>query len=911
MKAWKRIISLLLTLTITGSLIAVPAAAEETGTESAREQSVTTLLASDRTEEAAVPDGQTNPSAEAALSVGDVTNTPESTPDESAAPDQKDGEAVCVHQWLEWRVEAGCTRAGAVFQNCKLCGEQEKLARLEPLGHKYESSVTRQPTAYGAGLRTYTCTVCGKRYTEEIAQLTEEGSSSTEAGFSGNVQQKECEHLHRTVTNSEAATCTQEGRLLSRCLDCGTEGLVMTVIPKLDHSYTSTVTKEATETSEGIRTYTCTVCRNSYTEKLPMLTAAQHQGAWTSGLSSVSKLSKDEITALLAKYPTTMPNVVFDEKPNCTAPYSTGTVNSTALNAAADRLNALRQLAGLKPVTLDQEWCDLAQYGAVILGELGDLNHTPKKPADMDSSFYKKAYTATSTSNLYGGEKLTATPDGFMDDSDASNVSRVGHRRWQLNPDAVKVGFGYVDNGAGYRKFTCERVFSSGERSTAQNTDYDFIGWPASGNFPSDTSSFTGTTAWSVSLNPQRFAQPKLSDLTVTIQRESDGRIWTLSGSYSAADSGAYLNVNNGSYGSGYCIIFRPDGVSRYDGVYTVSIDGLRTKQGAAVENFTYEVDFFETSADQAEESKTTPVTETDPDGSVTVTETQANGGIIKTTTTTNGTTATVTTDAHGSVTTASSTVSATAARSGQTVTLPLGSVTAASDSASALKINVTLPAGSSSIRVEFPVKNAGSGTVVVLVNRDGTETIVPTTQRTQNGVSVKLEGSATVKIVDNTKQFSDVPSSNVFYHEIRSMSARNIMVGKTSKTFDLYANVTLNQIANVAGRISGAVSVADYAGGVNWARGKGLSTGDQPAARGDVLKALYIAAGSPRVSDQGQLDKFTDGSSVSAELLNAALWAVESGVLKGNLDGTLELSAHVTRGQTAAFAGRALDFMA
>lgn len=136
-------------------------------------------------------------------------------------------------------------------------------------------------------------------------------------------------------------------------------------------------------------------------------------------------------------------------------------------------------------------------------------------------------------------------------------------------------------------------------------------------------------------------------------------------------------------------------------------------------------------------------------------------------------------------------------------------------------------------------------------------------------------------------------------------------MVGKTGKTFDLYANVTRNQIANVAGRISGAVSVTDYAGGIRWAEGRALPTGDQPAARADVLKALYIAADSPQVSDQGQLDKFTDGSSVSAELLNAVLWAVESGVLKGNSDGTLGLNAHVTRGQTAAFAGRALSFMA
>ena len=36
-----------------------------------------------------------------------------------------------------------------------------------------------------------------------------------------------------------------------------------------DHNYTSKVTKSATCTDEGIKTFTCSVCGDSYTEKIP------------------------------------------------------------------------------------------------------------------------------------------------------------------------------------------------------------------------------------------------------------------------------------------------------------------------------------------------------------------------------------------------------------------------------------------------------------------------------------------------------------------------------------------------------------------------------------------------------------------------------------------------------------------
>ena len=178
----------------------------------------------------------------------------------------------------------------------------------------------------------------------------------------------------------------------------------------------------------------------------PVTAAGGASGYLDSGSASMDKLSQAEIAGLLEDNPLTLPDNVFDQVPSCSAPYGAGKVKTNALQAAADRLNALRQIAGLPAVQLDLTLSEQAQYGAVIIAAQGALSHTPSQPADMDDAFYNKAYEATSSSNLYAGKTLTTAVDGFMDDSDASNIDRLGHRRWQLNPQLGKVGFGYAES---------------------------------------------------------------------------------------------------------------------------------------------------------------------------------------------------------------------------------------------------------------------------------------------------------------------------------------------------------------------------------------------------------------------------------------------------------------------------------
>lgn len=325
-----------------------------------------------------------------------------------------------------------------------------------------------------------------------------------------------------------------------------------------------------------------------------------------SGGKEFPKLTKTEIIALLKENPSVTPDEIFIKEPSCVAPYEAGEVEQSVLQAATDRLNALRILAGLPTVTLDAALSANAQYGAVLLAAIDKLEHHPAQPIDMADDFYQQAYSATSSSNLldatshdifdpsygdvFAGYKLCESPDEFMDDSDLTNFQFVGHRRWQLNPTLGKIGFGCAVTPTGQKSYVVEKI----KDKSGAGCDYDFISWPASGVFPTGDffSGSSWSTSWSITLNPARYQTNNLDNITVTLERESDGRTWVFSLDNENADG--YFFIRHDNYGINNCIIFHPTNPGKYEGVYTVTVEGLKTKFGDVVNDFSYSVDFFD-----------------------------------------------------------------------------------------------------------------------------------------------------------------------------------------------------------------------------------------------------------------------------------------------------------------------------
>ena len=78
---------------------------------------------------------------------------------------------------------------------------------------------------------------------------------------------------------TEGTYCEEEGHIYSRCEECG-EIFEDTGIPAKDHRYDSgIVTKAATDTSVGEKTYTCTVCGMTKTEVIPKTAVSEEAKA--------------------------------------------------------------------------------------------------------------------------------------------------------------------------------------------------------------------------------------------------------------------------------------------------------------------------------------------------------------------------------------------------------------------------------------------------------------------------------------------------------------------------------------------------------------------------------------------------------------------------------------------------------
>ncbi len=332
-----------------------------------------------------------------------------------------------------------------------------------------------------------------------------------------------------------------------------------------------------------------------------------------------------------------------------------------------------------------------------------------------------------------------------------------------------------------------------------------------------------------------------------------------------------------------------------------------------------------------ADGSKTAVTTK--QDGSTVTVNTAKDGSAVTTEKTADGSTATVKTDKSGSVVSTEVNPSAkaieNAEKSGEPVTLPV-EVKATGDAASAPEVQITLPKGETGVRVEIPVENLTSGTVAVIVKPDGTEEIVKTSVTGKNGVVLTLEESATVKLVDNIKSFSDVHAGDWFAPYVAWAASRGIMNGMGDGTFAPNATASRAQIAQMLFNLDGAkangglaafadVNAGDwYAGAVTWmvengiAQGTGESFGaDSPISREQLAVMLYHYAQYKGydVSASGDVSAFPDKDSVNGYAQTALTWAVGAGLISGSTDehGNVVLAPQgsATRGQIAAIIER------
>ena len=300
--------------------------------------------------------------------------------------------------------------------------------------------------------------------------------------------------------------------------------------------------------------------------------------------------------------------------------------------------------------------------------------------------------------------------------------------------------------------------------------------------------------------------------------------------------------------------------------------------------------------------------TTTAKDGSVSKTETKKDGSSVTENKAADGSTGTVKTDKNGQ-TEAAAKVSAKAVedakKNGEAVKAPV-EVKASHNSSTAPTVKVELPKGTGETKVEIPVSNVKSGTVAVLVHPDGTEELLKDSIPTEDGIQLTVDGSATVKIVDNSKDFIDT-RNHWAREEIDFVSARGLVNGMTDTIYAPNNSTTRAQLWTILARQNDAELTGGatwYEKAQNWAKDKGVSDGANPNAainRAQMVTMLWRAMGQPTA---GSTANFTD---VPADTYyaGAVSWAVENGITTGVGGGKFDPAATCTRAQIAAFLAR------
>lgn len=270
--------------------------------------------------------------------------------------------------------------------------------------------------------------------------------------------------------------------------------------------------------------------------------------------------TETEVSAILQRDWIAKPSTPsFVIEPSSGVPPVAGELDPAILDEALRQTRCYRLLSGADAsnLRLDTEKNRQAQHGAVLLSMIGDLTHTPNRPGNVPEDFFRLAYDGCNRSNLSQGLKTLPTSImGLMDDSDPSNIKKVGHRRWILSPKLAAIGFGY------FKGFTAMHVVN-GEASKIP--DWQLIAFPGEGVYPVEL--LTTQMAWSVLLNSAHFPR----DGTPGVSVHSMDEDYQITGDIPTSIITADTKDDAGAYQ----IIFKPEVTKT--GRYWIRLTGMKT----------------------------------------------------------------------------------------------------------------------------------------------------------------------------------------------------------------------------------------------------------------------------------------------------------------------------------------------
>ena len=827
--------------------------------------------------------------------------------------------------------EPTCTEEGYTGDTyCKVCDKVQKPGKSIPAkGHSWnEGVITTAATCENAGAKTYTCTVCNATKAEAIdatghtpVEVAEQPATCTEAGHKAGTKCSVCEailsgmeeipatgHTEKTVAG-KPATCTETGLTDGiSCSVCGTVIKAQTEIPAKGHSWNEgEITTSPTCENVGVKTYTCTVCKETKTEAInatghtPVDVAEKPATCTEAGHKAGTKCSVCGATISgMEEIPATGHTEVVD-----TAVEATCTKTGLTEGKHCSVCNAVIKAQEVIPAKGHTEVIDTA---------VAPTCTEPGKTEGKHCSVCNTVLVAQEVIPAKGHTEVideaieaTCTTPGKTEGKHCSVCNEVIVAQTEVpakgHTEVVDLAVEATCTAPG--KTEGKHCSVCGEVITAQETV------PAKGH-----TEVVDPVVEATCTKPGKTEGKHCSVCNEVLVAQkvvsAKGHDW---------DSGKILKQptygENGEmlYTCAICDEYKTEIIPKLvnGGGGTGGAGGGSSSAGSTTKT--------ETTINPDE---STTKTETKPDGTVVETTTGKDGSTSKTTTkkdgssvteskTADGTTGTVKTDKDGK-TEAEAKISNKAVedakKSSEAVKVPT-EVKAGKDSNSAPTVKVELPKNAGETKIEIPVSNVNSGTVAVIVHEDGTEEIVKNSKPTEDGVQLTVDGNTVVKIIDNSKDFIDT-RNHWSRDEVNFVASRDIFNGVGNNLFGVSQPMTRGMVNTVLARLAGIDTTPKngqkwYEVGTEWAKSKGITDGTNPEAsvtREQLATLLYRFYGSPAIS--GTL-RFADAGAVSAYAQDALLWATQNGIMNGVGNNCVAPSADAQRAQVAAMMARYL----
>ena len=192
-----------------------------------------------------------------------------------------------AHDLTDWiyDVEPTCLTGGHRYKICNTCEEIIVSEDVAPLQHSFEITTETEATCTVDGLVIMTCVRGNCEYVKQQV-IFAPGHNFGSDNICDVCQYELTVHEHEYTSTVTEPTCTQIGYTVYTC-SCGHE-YRGSFVDQLGHSWNEgVITTSKTCTTDGVMTYTCTVCEASYEVAIP----AGHD--WTETVTTEATCTTD------------------------------------------------------------------------------------------------------------------------------------------------------------------------------------------------------------------------------------------------------------------------------------------------------------------------------------------------------------------------------------------------------------------------------------------------------------------------------------------------------------------------------------------------------------------------------------------------------------------------------------------